>query len=647
MALLKFNKKELVNLSYSTRREIILANRTGAYCNTSISLCNTRKYHGLLAVPIDCFGENKYILLSSLDESLVIGGRQFNLGIHCYGDVYEPRGHKYIIDFNADVTPEITYKVGDVVFRKRLLMAPDAEELLIEYELVSAPEGSNVSLILKPFLSFRKIHELTHENSEARTGYRDVNGGVAYNLYNGFPDLFLQINRKADYRHLPDWYRGITYSDEYRRGFDCREDLLVPGNFVIKLSVGKGLIVSASTKEIDPKSLTKKFKSYYEHRSTVTDYESMLKMNAENLKYVRGGRHKITAGFSWLYAGLLRETIAALPGLTLYANGSTKDFELILDDLIAAEQERLYHRTTQVEAPLQLTDTLQQYIRFAHNEKHVWNKYKDVLKGILRSYLPGRRNEIQMVSNGLLWARLPHRALTWMNAYCNGEPVTERPGFQVEVNAFWYNAICFALEMEKKYGNDSEFIAQFEPIREKVLANYTPTFWNERWGYLADYVYDGYADPAVRPNQLYAAYVEYSPISEEIIAKVMKSVRDELVTARGLRTLSPRNPAYKGVYEGSQIDRDLAYQQGSCWTFLLAPYVVVIFKMFGSAMYKKVEHLSEGFQEDYAKHGVGCFSELYDGDPPHEPHGAISSAMSTAALLRINYLMKQYKEEKL
>lgn len=645
MALLKFNKNELVNLSYSTRREIILANRSGAYCNTSIALCNTRKYHGLLAVPIDRFGESKYILLSALDESLVVGGRQFNLGIHCYGDIYEPRGHKYIVDFNADITPEITYKVGQVVLKKRLLLAPDAEEILFEYELVSAPEGSKISLILKPFLGFREIHSLTHENSEARTGYRDVPGGVAYNLYAGFPELFLQLNRKAEYRHLPDWYRGITYSDEYRRGFDCREDLMVPGSFALPLAEGKNVILSASTSEIDPKTLSKKFKSYYAHHSIVSDYESMLKMNAENLKYTRGGRTRITAGFSWLYTGLLRETISCLPGLTLYNNGSTKEFEHILDDLIATEQERLYHRTTQVEAPLQLADTLQQYIAFADNGRHVWNKYGDVMKGIIRSYLPGQRKEIQMTGNGLLWARLPHRALTWMNAYCNGEPVTERPGFQVEVNAFWYNAICFALEMEGKYGKDQEFVDQFEPIRKRVLENFTPTFWHEEWGYLADFVHDGYADPAVRPNQLYAAYLDYSPISPEIVSSVMRAIRDELVTARGLRTLSPRNPAYQGVYEGSQIERDLAYQQGSCWPFLLAPYVVMLFKMSGSAAYKKVEHLTEGFQEDYGKHGVGCFSELYDGDPPHEPHGAISSAMSTAALLRINYLMKKYKEE--
>ena len=150
MAFLKFNKQELVNLSYSLRREIILANRTGACCNTSIVTCNTRRYHGLLSVPVDRFGGDKYLLLSSLDESLIVGGKQFNLGIHCYGDIYEPRGHKYIVDFEADPAPEIVYKVGEVIFAKSIVLAPDKDQVLIRYELRQAPR--KIGVLLKPFL---------------------------------------------------------------------------------------------------------------------------------------------------------------------------------------------------------------------------------------------------------------------------------------------------------------------------------------------------------------------------------------------------------------------------------------------------------------------------------------------------------------
>lgn len=642
MALLQFNKKELVNLSYSLKREILCTNPSGAYCNTSIVTCNTRRYHGLLAAPIDEMG-GQFLLLSSLDESLQVGGRLFNLGIHCYGDIYEPRGHKYIVDFDADVTPSITYKVGDIILKKTLLMPQTgSDQLLIKYELVSAPR--EIKLLLKPFLAFREIHALTHANNVANAGYEEIDGGAAFCLYPGFPSLNLQFSKAVEYKHHPDWYNNVTYSDEYRRGFDCREDLLVPGVFTVALKKGDVAVVSASTSVENPRSLTRTFNSLLAKIEPTSDVVSVLKANAETLKHTRNGQTKITAGYSWLYPGLLRETIAALPGLTLYANGSTKEFEKILDNLIKHEDERLYHRTTQIESPLQLTDTLQQYIAFGADERHVWTKYGKVLKNILVSYLPGHRAEVHMDYNGLLWAHKPGTALTFMNAYVNGVPVTERPGYQVEVNAFWYNAICFALEMEQKYGSrGSEFVKTFTEIRELVHENFQKTFYHEQYGWLADYVYGDYKELAVRPNMLYAVSLDYIAVDDEVVENVMRTAESELLTRRGMRTLSPRNPDYKGVYEGTQIERDLAYKNGSVWPLYLAPYVKCLFDMAGDSMLKKVEWLVEGFAEDIALHGVGCFSELYDGDPPHEPHGAISSAMSVSALLRINYLMQQYK----
>ena len=165
MAFLKFNKSELVNLAYSLKREILCANKTGAYCNTSIVTCNTRRYHGLLAVTLDRFGGDRFLLLSDVDETLIVDGKQFNLGIHCYGDVYEPRGHKYVVDFSADPVPQITCKVGEILFRKSIVLAQDRDQVLIKYELLESP--TPVMLQLRPFLAFRNIHELTHENPVA------------------------------------------------------------------------------------------------------------------------------------------------------------------------------------------------------------------------------------------------------------------------------------------------------------------------------------------------------------------------------------------------------------------------------------------------------------------------------------------------
>ena len=645
MAFLKFNKSELVNLEYSLKREIIAANESGAYCNTSIVTCNTRRYHGLLAVPVQELGGGKYMLLSALDESLVLGGKQFNLGIHCYGDTYEPRGHKYIVDFDAAPVPVVTYKVGGILFTKTIMMVPDNDQVLIKYELLQAPK--KVSLMLKPFLAFRSVHSLTSQNAEAYTQPEEVDGGVSFRLYNGFPDLNLQVSGASTYKHHPYWYNGVTYSDEYRRGFDCREDLFVPGIFQLELKPGESVVFSASVNEINPRGLKRKFTDTLKKMGTIESYHDLLVHNAQQFKLDLGDKARINAGFSWLETGLLRETIVSLPGLTLYADGDCAQFEKILDTLIEDEQERLFHRTTQCEAPLRLTETIQQYIRFSGKEKQIWKKYGQTLKQIIESYAPGQRKEIVMHPNGLLWAQMDGVALSWMNAYVHGRPVTERAGYQVETNAFWYNALCFAIDMENKYGpkKDNAFVARWTPVRDLVKQNFQPTFWREDWGYLVDYVNGGPHDQAVRPNQLFAVCLEYSPVDDEVLSEVVMTINDELLTKRGLRSLSPRNEAYRGVYEGSQIDRDLAYHQGCAFPDLLAPYIDVCFKMMGETFYGRAKYLTEGFLQDISKHGVGAFSELYDGDPPHEPHGAIASAMSTAALLRIEYIMNQYKKE--
>jgi predicted glycogen debranching enzyme len=642
MAFLKFNKSELVNLEYSLKREIILANKTGAYCNTSIVTCNTRRYHGLLAVPVEQFDGFRHILLSSLDESITLRGKRFNLGIHCYGDIYEPRGHKYIVDFDADPVPAITYKIGEIVFRKEIALSPDENQLLIKYELLNAP--SKVKLELKPFLAFRNFHALTGENGQARTDFQPVANGAAFNMYPGFPDLNLQLSTSASaFKYNPVWYKGITYSDEMRRGYDCREDLWVPGTFETEMKAGDTLVFSATAGEPAVATrLKRKFAATVEKIGPITSFQDQLVRQCNSLIREDGGIKRIVAGYSWLFTGLLRETLQSLAGLALYGKNSPAEFEEILDNLIQANQERLSRRTTQVEAPLFLAVTLQQYIAYGAKDKEVWAKYGPVLKGILESYLPGVRQEVAMQPNGLLWAQKDGVALTWMNAYINGRAVTERAGYQVETNALWYNAVAFALEHERK---NSAFYKKFITIKELIEQNFQPLFWNADLGFLADYVDNGGQHMELRPNQLWAVSLDHRCVDDEVVGEVMRVVNAELVTRRGIRTLSPRDIRYKGVYEGSQIQRDEAYQNGCAWPFLLAQYCYASFNMMGKNFIKRAEWLTEGFYEDLSKHGVGCFSELYDGDPPHEPHGAISSAMTTAALLNINWLIEKYREE--
>ncbi len=470
---------------------------------------------------------------------------------------------------------------------------------------------------------------------------------MAFKMYANFPDLNLQLSDpRSKFVASPAWNLNITYSDEYRRGFDCREDLLMPGWFETSLKPDGSVVFSASVLQENPAEFKRKFNSAVKTSREICGYRDQLKRCADTLITEHNGRKKVNAGYSWMYTGLLRETLMALPGLALYGLESAKTFEETLDNLIADNQERLFRRTTQVEAPLLLATCLQAYIDYGAAPKAVWKKYGIILRGVLESYLPGERAEVAMQPNGLLWEQTDGVALSWMNAYINGRPVTERAGYQVETNALWYNAICFALEMEGKYGSKkSSFAEKWSGIRDLVKANYQKTFWNPERGCLADYVDNNGQNMDIRPNQICALSCKYSPIDEELAPSILRVVDNELVTSRGIRTLSPRDSKYKGVYEGTQLDRDLAYHQGCTRPFLLEPYIAVCFKVKGPSFYKKAEWLVEGFYEDLGKHGVGAFSELYDGDPPHEPHGAISSALSTAALLSIENILDKYKED--
>lgn len=643
MAYIRFNKSELVNLEYSLKRELIAGSDTGAYGNTTLCMCNTRKYHCLLAVPIHNFDGGRYVLLSSLDETIVHGAKEFHLGIHAYGDIYNPRGHKYITDFEMDPNPLLTYEVGGIVLRKSLIFSPNSDQIVIKYTFVDAP--SETRFVLNPFLAFRRTHNLTHRNSQADTSYSDADNGVSYRMYDGFPNLYLQFSEKFDYTHNPQWYMGITYSNEYRRGFDCTEDLLVPGAFEFNVKKGTTIVVSASTSPVNSKGLKSRYARMLSNMLPTDSYENLLLSSAKMMVWNTQGRRRINAGYSWLKTGLLRETVIALPGITLYGTGNTKLFEEILDNLIEDNQQRLFSQTTQIEAPLLLADTLQQYIAFGADAHRVWKKYGNVLKRIIESYRPGSREEAVLHPNGLIWAQKYRTALTWMNTYVDGIPVNERAGYQVEVNAAWYNALCFAIDMETKYGQDSAFAAVWAPVRDMAAESFRRTFWSEDLGHLADFVGPEGMNRDTRPNQLYAVGLDYSPLDEETQARVLNVVKRELLTTRGIRTLSPKDRKYCGVYEGNQIQRDLASYNGCTRPFLLGIYVKALYKLSWNNDADSIEALIAGFEEDVNTHGVGTFSELYDGDPPHVPHGAISSSLTVAEIIRIKYMISKNRED--
>jgi predicted glycogen debranching enzyme len=651
MSYLKFEKEELINLEYSLKKEILSTNRAGGYLSTSITLCNTRKYHGLMVLPIKEFDDENHVLLSSVDETIIQRGKLFNLGIHKFPGVgiYEPRGHKYITDFEYEPTPTLIYSVGGVKLKKELLFVHNEEQFLIRYTLLDA--HSPTRLRIKPFLAFRNSHSLSKANMHADTKYKNVTNGIKSKLYTGFPYLFMQLNKKNEFTAAPDWYYNIEYLEELNRGYDYQEDLFVPGFFEINIKKGETIIFSASTTEAVPAGLSRKFDAELKSRPPKDSFESCLKNSAEQFIVHRGNNTEIVAGYPW-FGRWGRDTFISLPGLTL-CTGNTKVCKQVLDTMTSELKGGLFpnigknHNAAfnSVDAPLWFFWAVQMYGKAIKNNKTIYHDYGKKMRQIAENFRKGMDFNIKMHDNGLIWQGEMGRALTWMDAVVEGKPITPRNGYAVEINALWYNAICYLLELANEL-NDSKFIEEWGHIPGLIEKSFSETFWFDKKQYLYDLVNDDGQDKSVRPNQIFAVSLPYSPLTTEQKEGVLLVVEKELLTPKGLRTLSPKNPKYKGRYEGNQAERDSAYHQGTVWPWLLGHLVEAKFKLYGKTAIPFAEQVIQNFNEDMMKYGLCSIAEIFDGDPPQRNRGAISQAWSVAEIMRIYCLINEMKKVK-
>ncbi len=648
MGYINFDNSQLVNLEYSLSRELLRSNRAGSYASSTIINCNTRKYHGMLVTPQPGIDNDNHVLLSGLDETVIQREAEFNLGIHKYpGGIYNPKGHKYILEFTVEPIPKLSFRVGGVILDKEMIFSTSDDRMIIKYTLQEAHSPTRIRL--KPFLAFRSIHQLSHENIFADKKYETVPHGVKVRMYHGYTELFMQLSKEPEYTHVPTWYYNIEYQEEMERGYDYQEDLYVPGFFEFSIKKGESVYFVAGTSQISPRTIGNAFKAEIERRIPRNNFENCLVNAAQQFIVKRDGKTDIIAGFPW-FGRWGRDTFIALPGLTL-VQGDFKTCKNVLDTMLADLNGPLFPNTgygsgsgyNSVDAPLWFFWALQQYNDFTEGKKQVWKDYGKKIKLILNGLRKGTEFDIHMQEDGLLYAGVPGKALTWMDAVVHGKPVTARLGLAVEVNALWYNAIRFSLELAEK-AEDKDFIKSWKEIAEKIPCSFTDTFWNAEKSILADYVYGEYKDWSVRPNMVFATSLKYCPVNEDIRKEVITTLKKELLTERGLRTLSPKNPAYKGIYFGDQAERDLAYHQGTVWPWLLGHFAEGYLKLHGKSGLAFIKSLYEGFEQVMTEHGIGTISEIYDGDPPHQARGGISQAWSVAELLRMHYLIEQYEK---
>ncbi len=647
MSYIRFDKKQLVNLESSVQKEILRSNRAGSYLSTTIIGCNTRKYHGLLVSLQPQINNHHHVLLSSLDETIIQHDTESNLGIHKYsGDLYEPGGHKYLREFVSDPIPMLTYNVGGVIFKKERVFAENEDRILIRYTLVDA--HSPTILRFKPFLAFRSVHTLSKANTGINTSYSKVGNGIRVKLYEPYSSLYMQFSKEVSYVHDPNWYYGIEYSKEMTRGYDFKEDLFVPGYFEVEIKKSESIVFSGGIKETDPTGLKALFSKEVKARVPRDNYENCLINAAQQFFIHMDKKIDIIAGYHW-FAVSGRDTFIALPGLALTQN-NTVTFLKAIDTMVSNRSGAFFPNSrindefiyNSVDAPLWFFWALQQYVIFTGDHTTIWKKFKKVMATILEEFRKGTSFDVHMLDNGLLWAGTDKDVLTWMNVQFDQKPFINRSGLAVEINALWYNAINFYTELARKF-RKTEVVNDWQPVIDKINESFISTFWSEKYGYLADVVRGDFKDFTVRPNQVFAASLPYRPIPDEICHSILVVIEKELLTPRGLRTLSPNNPNYKGIYKGDIIARDTAYHQGSVFPWLLGAFAEGYLNIHGKGGLSLIKKLYNGFEEEMSQAGIGTISELYYGDPPHTGKGAISQAWSVAELLRINHLIKKFE----
>jgi glycogen debranching enzyme len=618
MARVQFDRSICGNPAEAMKREWLEANGLGGYASSTISGANTRRYHGLL-VSAPHQSDGRCVLLSKLEETLITGNTRFDLSTNVYPGVIHPDGYRFLIQFRLDPFPIFTFEAGGVTIEKRLFLVEREDTLRVEYSA-----DTDCRLEVRPLIAFRGYHDLTHANPAIDGTLRESPGSVSIQPYGDLPRLWFCHDASA-LTHTGQWYFNFEYPIEQERGFDFHEDLFCPFQLELELSAGKPGCLSASLNEAASAEPAPR---------AISD---PLAAAAAQFIIRRSGLQTIIAGYPWFYSWS-RDTMIALPGLTL----ATGRFDLARNILLSFA--RLVDRGmlpntlpesgnapeyNSVDAPLWFFEAVRQYMDYTSDADFVRTRIFAILKDIIAWYIRGTRYGIHMDSDGLIAAGDPGTQLTWMDARVNGRPATPRNGKPVEIEALWYNALCFTARLAYDFGEEQTSVFHRD-LATRAGDSVNSSFWNEDAGYFFDVIDGPNRDASLRPNQAIALSLGYCAIAEDKARRALEAVQRHLLTPFGLRTLAPFDPRYRGRYEGPAADRDAMYHQGTVWPWLLGPFVTACRRFKVPA-----DDFLEPIREFLATRGAGQLPEIFDGDHPHEPRGCFAQAWSVAEILRV------------
>ena len=638
--MIQFDQKRLSDPYWATSREWLETNGIGGFSSSTIIGLNTRRYHGLLTAatkpPV-----GRLLLLSKLEETLLIDGRRYELSANQYPGAIHPQGFNYQTDFHIDPFPTFTYELEDVRFTKSVFMVQGQNTTVVQYELIS-DKRSEIKLEIRPLIAFRDYHSTTHENNALNSQVETEPGRIAFKPYTDLPALHLAHDQgEVDANGF--WYRNFQYAIEQERGLDFVEDLFNPCKLTFDMTSRKKVSIIASTEQHHAAKADDYRQAEVERRSTSNnDLVTSLKSAADQFIVARELGETVIAGYHW-FGDWGRDTMIALPGLTL-VNGRHDVAKHVLAEFSKhVDQGMLPNRFPDageapeyntVDATLWFFEAVRSFLQYSGDYEFVRTSLYEVLKDIIDWHVRGTRYQIHVDNDGLIFAGEPGVQLTWMDAKVGDRVITPRHGKPVEIQALCYNALRVMEELAERFGEPNTK-QQYAAMAAKTRTSFNALFWNEQAGCLYDVVSGEHRDAAIRPNQVIAVSLANTMVSRERVTSLLRVIERELLTPRGLRTLSPSDPNYIGSYEGGSESRDGAYHQGTVWPWLMGPYITAYVKTYGRKAGRRFAAMwLEGFREHLDEACVGQVSEIFDGDAPHTPRGCVAQAWSVAELLR-------------
>ena len=638
-------------------KEWLLTNSRGGFSAGTVVGCNTRRYHSLL-VGTHTPPANRIAAFSNCLETLTCNDHTLALSTFEFDRTLHPHGYEYQTAFRRELGAHFDYELGVAALTRSVYLLPDADIVAVVYTFSNVCE--KLTFAVRPFAAMRDFHALQHDGA-AFDAQSDAHGVAVCNRSAPAAGRLSLYCAAMQFDRDPQWWRHFLYRIERQRGQDCFEDIWSPGVYRTTIDRPCRIVLWAALTESDsPATLEEMDIDIAVDAIRLHEKELLAGCDENNtfsrLLYLAAGQFitertiqdettpTILAGYPW-FLDWGRDTFIAMEGLCLSTDRHTLARGVLTTFAKAVSEGMIPNRFddygnpphyNSIDASLWFVHAAFAWFKATGDNAHFASMILPAVKWVMESYRRGTRFGIHADSDGLITGGDAQTQLTWMDAKYNGVCFTPRYGKAVEINALWYSNLCqMAAYYEDRQADSACFYAD---LAAQVADSFSSLFWNETAGYLNDCVLpDGTIDASLRPNQIFAVSLPYSPLDTEHQQKVVAAVQRELLTPRGLRSLAPSDPRYRGRYAGDQEQRDAAYHQGTVWAWLIGAFIEAYLKVNGNSSEAKRKcrtWLAPLFRHLEEEACIGSISEIFDGDAPHEPRGAFAQAWSVAEVLR-------------